>query len=323
MQSLKGAKILANAGVGILAGSALGASVMAALLWPAAAPIVVLLWLGSSIWVLGKAHTAARGTALGGAVLWMVGAVVIVIAGQVLALREPVATGRPWCGHATYLASLAAIAALISVFNARRPGARAWALLMGLLVVVLLIPWLEGAGLTVSSDSMRRLRLGSPWSLFFLTLSIAGVVNYLPTRYGTSALLAGLGLGLECAGLTWTDLDASWRGRIWSLVPLFFAASIWAGFSSARQVRPAESDLERLWFWFRDHWGVVWSLRILERYNRSAEQAHLEARLGWGGAERRWISGTVETQATSLLAGLLRRFADPERIGREAVGRAP
>jgi hypothetical protein len=253
----------------------------------------------------------------------MAGAILLGIAGQVLALREPVATGRPWCGHATYLASVALIAALISVFNARRPGARAWALLMGLLVVVLLIPWLEGAGLTLNSDSMRRLRLGSPWSLFFPVLAIAGVVNYLPTRYGTSAFLAGLGLGLEYAGLTWTDMDVAWRARIWSLVPLFFAASIWAGFSSARLVRPVDSDLERLWFWFRDHWGVVWSLRILERYNRSAEQAHLGARLGWSGADRAWMSGTVQTQATSLLASLLRRFAEPERIGREAVGRAP
>ncbi len=40
---------------------------------------------------------------------------------------------------------------------------------------------------------------------------------------------------------------------------------------------------ERLWFWFRDNWGVVWALRVLERFNRAAEVSRWPIRLTWFG----------------------------------------
>ena len=52
--------------------------------------------------------------------------------------------------------------ALISVLNARTPGGGAWAILMALLVLVFLIPWLEGAGLRRAPIGLGRLRLDQP-----------------------------------------------------------------------------------------------------------------------------------------------------------------
>ncbi len=110
---------------GMGAGLALGAALACVVWWPTGAPAVVFVWLGSALWVLIKAVRAARGTALRGAVVWSLVAVVLGMAGQIVAFREPWALGRPWAGHWVYLASLAVLAALISVFNARRPGAGA------------------------------------------------------------------------------------------------------------------------------------------------------------------------------------------------------
>ncbi len=191
---------------------------------------------------------------------------------------------------------------------------------MGMLMILFLIPWLEGSGLDFGAASpARRLRLEAPWSLFYLGLAAAGVINFLPTRYGPAAVLLGIGLGLEFAGLARFELDASWRGRLWSAVPVFFAAAIWSGYRMSRPSPLARSDLERLWFWFRDHWGVVWSLRILERYNRAASATPRGLRLTWHGLDGQEPKGSAVFDATALLAGLLRRFADAERIGHEAV----
>ena len=43
------------------------------------------------------------------------------------------------------------------------------------------------------------------------------------------------------------------------------------------------AGLDGLWFWFRDHWGVVWALRNQERFNRTAELAGWPVRLTWYG----------------------------------------
>ena len=77
--------------------------------------------------------------------------------------------------------------------------------MMGLLVLVFLIPWLEGRG------GWDRLRLDSPWTLFYGLLVLAGVTNYLPTRYGPAAAWLGLALVVEYLGLTRTGWPPSWR----------------------------------------------------------------------------------------------------------------
>src|SRR5207245_6824908 len=115
---------------------------------------------------------------------------------EAAAWGEPTGTGRPLAGHLTYLAVLATLAALVSVLNARTPGGGAWAILMGLLVLVFLIPWLEGPGLVRDARGLGRLRLDAPWTLFYALLVLAGVTNYLPTRYGPTAAWLAAGFAL-------------------------------------------------------------------------------------------------------------------------------
>ncbi|SIO67597.1 hypothetical protein SAMN05444166_8398 [Singulisphaera sp. GP187] len=290
---------------------------------PGWAPACVGLALGTAIVPWRAAWRGAQGTELRPAVAWAGLAILIGLVSQGVAGTETIASGRPMAGHLVYLAVLASFAALISVLNARRPGGGAWAILMALLVLVFLIPWLEGPGWARKAQGLSRLRLDAPWSLFYGLVVIAGVTNYLPTRYGRAAAWLGFGFVCEYLALTRSELRLNQGARLWSVYPWCLAVSAWTAFRSADRVSPAHTGLDATWLWFRDHWGVVWALRLQERFNRTAESLGWPLRLTWTGIVP--APGSIEEPvkavlpaADTTLKGLLRRFADLERIDRIA-----
>ena len=116
---------------------------------------------------------------------------------------------------------------------------------------------------------------------------------------------------------------------MWSSWALAVAA--WSARRGAGRAAGGPHRLERLWFWFRDLWGVVWALRILERFNRTAELKGWPVRLGWFGLEPAGApagaaarSGRprsrIPPEAEAAFRGLIRRFAQPERLD-EVLGR--
>ena len=285
---------------------------------PVRAPAAVAIALFTAFWPLARAWRGARETELRAAVVWATLAVALGILAQGVAWFEPIVTGRPGAGHVAYLSVLATLSALISVLNARSPGGGAWAILMGLLVLVFLIPWLEGPGLLRDAHGLGRLRLDAPWSLFYGLLVLAGVTNYLPTRYGPAAAWLALGFGLEYLGLSRSDWTRASRGLIWSAVPWTLAVAAWLADVGARRRRlTATTDrLESTWLWFRDHWGVVWALRVQERFNRTAMSACWPFRLGWYGpvSTQTNPAAVVPEAAEVTFKALIRRFATPARI---------
>lgn len=248
---------------------------------------------------------AACGTALRPALAWALVALAIAAVAEIAGLSESWRSGRPIAGQIMYLASLATIAGLVSVLNARRPGNAAWAMLMGLLVVVMLVPWLEGFGLAAGTDAWDRLRIEGVWALFFVLLTGVGVANYVPTRFGLAAVCLGAGLLLEAAALYDVDATRAARGSMWVAYPVFLGAAFVVANWTARVVQPTVSGKNRLWTWFRDAWGVVWALRVQERLNRAAGLA--------SGAE-------PSDRDLETLKALLRRFADKSRLDEIAGG---
>jgi len=193
---------------------------------------------------------------------------------------------------------------------------------MALLVLVFLIPWLEGPGLARKAQGLGRLRLDAPWSLFYVLVAAAGVTNFLPTRYGPAAAWLAVGFVLEYVALTRNGVRMQAGARLWPVVPWTLAVAIWTARRRAGRVGSGLSRLDATWLWFRDHWGVVWALRVQERFNRTAESLGWSLRLGWYGAVPvSGAAGEVPDAAEATLQGLLRRFALPGRI-REAVSAA-
>ncbi|ODU01394.1 MAG: hypothetical protein ABS79_01755 [Planctomycetes bacterium SCN 63-9] len=294
------------------------------------ATVLLLMTLLAAWLPLTRAWRAARGTALRPMLIWGGLAVGLATVAQVCGLVEPLGTGRPWMGRFTYLSALASLASLLSALNARTPGEGAWALLMAMLIVVFLIPWLEEPGRFRQAQELRILRLDAPWTIFFILVAGTGVTNYLPTRYGPAAILLGIGYALEYLGLTHAGLPPDARVAAWSGFSWCLALAIWIGYGRARarpvQAAGAAQALNRSWFWFRDHWGVVWGLRIAERFNKSAELSKWPCRLGWFGIamigedhdSTKTDQAPIPEVAVSTFRGLLRRFAKPERL--EEIG---
>jgi hypothetical protein len=159
------------------------------------------------------------------------------------------------------------------------------------------------------------LRLDPPWNLFFGLLAVAGVLNYLPTHYGLAALSVGAGLALE-----WAELVHPAWARFGPAFPWILALAIWLAEARSSGGEAGRNGVERLWFWLRDRWGLVWGVRVLDRFNRAAESSGWPFRLGWHGIIAEGESSDESSAAAeATLHGLLRRFADRERIEAESA----
>jgi len=283
------------------------------------APLLLIILVASTAIPFRDAWRAARGTSLRPALVWAALALGLLFCASGLAIGEPLSGGRPGAGRLTYIAVLCLLAAFVSVLNARVPGSRVWAGLMALLVLIFLIPWLEASLRMRRAQQLAQLRLDSPWTLFYAFMVVVGVTNYLPTRFALGAVGFAATFVLEYLGLTRLDWPAERRAILWSWVAWTTVLSVWTARWQADHGPAARLPFERLWFWFRDAWGVVWALRIQERFNRTAELKGWGVRLSWFGlAGTGAIQGdnavTVPSEAIAGFRGLVRRFAQAERV---------
>lgn len=273
-----------------------------------------------------RAWHDTHGTALRPTVVWFACAWGFAVLSQVQALREPIASGRPWSGHSVYLCALASTAGLLSVLNARRPGAGAWAWLMGVLMLVFAIPWMESQGAVAHSHLNSRLHLEPPWNVFFGLLAGVGVANFLPTRFWPAALGLGASLGIVLVRLSATHLSLTTQALLWLPLPVTYSlVCMYALIPAVRDPSThAESRADRAWLWFRDRWGAAWGLRVQERFNREAHVANAKIQLSWEGTLERAQDDTGPTQpvhpnparfeAYESLRSILKRFVDPSRL---------
>jgi hypothetical protein len=289
-----------------------------------AAPLFLFVLITTTAWPWRAAWRRSEGTALRPGLIWVAVSIALALLAQALAMLEPFNAGRPLAARSNYLAVLAVLAALVFVLNARMPGDKVWTGLTVLLVVVFLIPFLEEPGRLRRAHGLARLQLDTPWALFYGFIAVVGVTNYLPTRFGGAAAVLGLALVVEYLTLTRADWPLDRRARLGTAVAWLLAFCGWLAHWCAGRRPSGRGECERLWFWFRDHWGAVWALRVLERFNREAALASWPVRLTWFGLEAVEPSSHVESAlpvpdaAAIMLRGLLRRFAVLERLDRAA-----
>ena len=137
-----------------------------------------LLALLSGFYPLARAVLANRTTTLRPALAWAAAAQAAWVATAV----DPESLALP------YLALCLSGCAGVAVLGARRPGAGAWNFVVGGLLAVLLLPVASGLG-TPRLEPAHLIFSGA-------TLTVV-LLNYLPTRPGVAAPLAGAAFALE------------------------------------------------------------------------------------------------------------------------------
>jgi uncharacterized membrane protein YoaK (UPF0700 family) len=201
----------------------------------------------------------------------------------------------PW----RYLALSLTAAAGVAVLGARQPGMAAWNFVVAGLLAVLSLPLAE------QSLQAPNWRLDEPRGLFLVLLLGFAVGNYLPTRWAMAAGAAAIWFGAEILRLV-----AGGQFPAQSALGALAAACIW--FAFPRQPRPARGEFDRVWFAFRDSYGLVWGLRAMEQFNHAARHAGWSVSLTWHGfAGLGPSSATSEAQRHEMmqvLQGILQRF---------------
>lgn len=209
-----------------------------------------------------------------------------------------------WQGHARYLGAALTLAPVVAVFGARRPHERAWHFVVLAFVALIALPALQAAVLRGEAAPV----LHTANRALLAVVAAAGWVNYLFTRHGLAAtvwLAAQL-----CWLLPWvTQISLAEPAALAACGQVLFAVAIHlAADRPGRQVRAAH---DALWFEFRDAFGLVWAMRLLERFNTVAQSSDWPWRLTWGGfctSGQAVGEAELPPPAQTMLAGVLRRF---------------
>lgn len=254
---------------------------------------------------LWRAWRASAGTTLRPALLWTVAAWLAWAAELASAARLP--ADDPLTSR--YFALCLTACALVAVLGARRPIAGPWNFVLLGLLAVLLLPLAEGLG---------TLRLSWPSWLFLAGTLAVGLLNYLPTGQAPAVLVLAGGCAVALANVLPVEGVAEpWR-RLLPVGRLLLALAPWVAFGVTIRRSAARSEFDALWRGFRDRFGLVWSQRLREQFNRAAEHAGWPVVLRWGGLRLR--PGTelpapeVQAEMVATLRAMLKRFG-PEDDG--------
>jgi hypothetical protein len=271
--------------------------------------------------VLARGFRAVRGTTLFAPWCWAIGSLAIIgISETAIAVLR--AEQTPGAAQLRLAAAATTLCPLVALLGAKRPQDRAWQLIVLSFWVILSLPAAE-AWLT---------RPGEPptvhpvWSWFLMALVIVGFANYLPTRFWPAALFASAGQIV----LNWIYLPLP-LPALPETTPLWGMGLLLAAFvaAAAISVRPCGEcePLDRLWLDFRDRYGAVWGLRVVERVNASSELYGWHIRLNWHGFTM--VEGAAATSLAAnpelekTLRTVLRRFVSAEWIDRRLAADEP
>lgn len=227
---------------------------------------------------------------------------------------------NPWGSFSSlhFLAACGTLCPFVALVGAKRPQHLAWNFVVVALWCILALPAAE----VVFLQPGQKLEINSFRSWFLLVLIAAELCNFIATRY---ALSCGL---LVLAQAIWLGPWLPWElwfaaGRFdWELTGLLCAAAgIITAWTVSWRSTQSHNQYDRLWFDFRDSFGLFWSLKVIERVNDAAQQAGWDFDLGWSGFRTKSefkplnkLPPQLETALRNCLQGSLRRFVSAEWI---------
>lgn len=207
------------------------------------------------------------------------------------------------------LAAASTFCPLMAVLGARRPHHLAWQFIVVSLWAVLALPALET--LLLARDSMDT---GTLRGWFLWLLMLLGLLSYLPTRFAAAAILVFVGqIAILCGHLPGLRLDLGPLGVVAGLA--VFLAALTAALRSAQPARHAGNEFDARWRRFRDMFGALWALRVLQRINEAAQMYSWPVALTWTGfyfpdPHTDWdaVDQKTRREIRQAMDNLLRRF---------------
>lgn len=254
---------------------------------------------------------AIRGTTLLAPWLWAMGSLASLLSVEHL-IDLQIIQGANWIDSLRFSAAMTTLCPAMAALGAKRPQDRAWQFVVLTLLVLLWLPPLQA---WVLRDG-EPLHVSLVWRWFLFVLLLLGATNYLPTRFWPSALLVLFGqMCLMPAGLPF-------------LLPRVVAQplvgigllTLSIGLLCARWPRaaPAPSTLDRVWLDFRNMYGAVWGLRVLERLESLGQAQGWPLTFRWHGVEFATEPAVIEPEKIEAvkkgLRSILWRFVSRDWI---------
>lgn len=279
-------------------------------------PLIGLLWCGG-VALLAMRRRAIGETTLAAAWWWSIATLTflaIVLSALYAGWVKPA-----WREPLRFVAAVGLFCPLMSLLGAKRPQDRAWNFIVLSLWIVLAMPAAEAAFL----QRGRPLEIHGARGWFLWALIGIGLVNLLPTRFWLNSLLLASGHVLLLARY----LPLIERPWIASADLTGFAVMILAlGLATMNRRHQPEHGLDRVWLDFRDSFGTLWGLRVVQRVNAVAQASEWPIMLHWFGFFGLETEGLdklpPETRRAleQTLRNLLRRFVSEQWIASRLSG---
>ncbi|MCA8990370.1 MAG: hypothetical protein KDA88_00230 [Planctomycetaceae bacterium] len=283
---------------------------------------VILLLLLRGLWFAWLAHGHLRLTTLTMAAKWTIAAI----------FMWCVAAGASWfvsdipagvVDQLWYWTMVVSCCPPIAVLGARSPTHRVWNYFI-LMPLVAVLGW-PAMTLWMPSDAWQPVEVGGPVLMAFGLVTVMGFGNFVGTRYTAATFLAGLAVvaGLVPFATFRPESVAPDLWRICSATLIVLAGQ--AAISASKRQYAEESPYTTIWNDFRDTFGLVWSVRILERLQEQGRRDQLPVE--WSAEGLHWCTEdesareAAEVKISHTLRWLLRRFVEPEWIDARGVPR--
>jgi hypothetical protein len=278
----------------------------------------VMLLAATALAVLVARKALFHGTTLVASWWWLTGSLGSLLAIELLLGSEVLDpnSGAAW----RFLAATSTVCPGIALLGAKRPQYHGWQWIVGSLWLILALPAIQQ--LAMHSSTALEVHPARAWFMFGVIFFCSA--NSLFSRYWLAVLMAGCGQAILFAPFSSIVQMSAAVGQPVGITVFSLAVVV-------AQIRigatPPTDPLDRVWLEFRNMFGLVWSLRLMERFNATAEGNGWDVTLFWSGFRNRqgtspWqLSADQARTARQTLRNLLRRFVSPEwiaaRLGNE------
>jgi len=213
-----------------------------------------------------------------------------------------------------YMAALTLLCPSMALLGAKRPQHRPWSFIVLAFWVVLALPAMRAAILPAGTFQLDYFRL-----VLVASLALLGLANFLLIH---PLVLVFFAVQVFFLFLRVPELEVDPRflsNRLFLIAELSLCVCIgWVHMGVIRTVpirhATRRESLNQAWQDFRSLYGVIWSLRVADQLNVTAQRNDWQVQLLSDGFLADELTVELEIQLQRAFENILRRFVSPEWI---------